>query len=165
MVLMSVPIALAACARDRRRASAFVRRHVRRTYGGIPPPSQILLFADSLGKFPLEAIYSIDYSQTPWPFKHEEIAQFGKWWTTLPGVGVSLMHAAHAHALVAGKSFGLVEVKPSILAKVAEFAMALSEVPRAVLQIHRVSSRGEGYYATLPLRNSTCSTSGPTPWL
>ncbi|HEX4961387.1 MAG TPA: hypothetical protein VF173_11150 [Thermoanaerobaculia bacterium] len=163
---MAVSIVLAGCARDRRRALAFVRRHVRRTYGGIPPPSQIVLFAernrricgtialdfaDSSGRFPLEAIYSIDHSQTPWPFKREEIAQFGKWWTTLPGVAVRLMHAAHAHALAEGKSCGLVEVKPPIVARVAEFGMVLLEVPGAVLQIHGVSARGEGYYATLPL--------------
>ena len=33
-------------ARDQRRALGFVRRHVRRLYGGIPPPSQIFLFAE-----------------------------------------------------------------------------------------------------------------------
>lgn len=164
--MKSVPIALAVCSRDRRRVLAFVRRHVRRIYGGgIPPPSQILLFAernrricgsialdfaDSLGRFPLEAIYRIDHSQTPWPFKREDIAQFGKWWTTLRGIGVCLMQAAHTHALAAGKSFGLVEVKPSIVVKVAGFGMALIEIPRAALQIHEASSRGQGYYTTPP---------------
>lgn len=162
---MSAQIILARNPQERRRALAFVRRHVRRLYGGIPPPSQILLFAeqshricgtialdfaDGTERFPLETIYRIDYAQTPWPFERKEIAQFGKWWTTLPGVAVRLMHAAHVHALTEGKKFGLVEAKPPIVARVEEFGMSLVGVKGAVLQIQGVSSRGEGYYATPP---------------
>jgi hypothetical protein len=164
---MAPQIMLAGSPQERSRALAFVRRHVRRLYGGIPPPpSQILLFAeqnrricgtialdfsDRTGKFPLEAIYCIDYTQTPWPFERKIISQFGKWWTTLPGVAVNLMYAAHGHALAKGKKFGLVEAKPPIVARVEEFGMSLVEVKGAVLQIQGVSSRVEGYYSTLPL--------------
>ncbi len=162
---MSVPIMLAESARDRRRALAFVRRHVRRLYGGIPPPSQILLyaehhrricgtialdFADTLERFPLETIYRIDYAKTPWPFERHKIAQFGKWWTARPGVAIPLMHAAHVHALEQGKRFGLVEAKSQIVTKVKEFGMSLVEVEEAILKIQGVSSRGEGYYAIPP---------------
>lgn len=158
-------IIMARTTRDRRRALAFVRRHVRRLYGGIPPPSQILFLAQHSGRicgtmaldfagperlFPLEAIYQINYSRTPWPFERERIAQFSKWWTTRPGIAVRLMHAAHVHALSESKQFGLVEVKPRIVARVEEFGMSLVEVPGAVLQTQVVSLRGEGYYQTLP---------------
>jgi hypothetical protein len=162
---MSTQIMLARSAQERRRALAFVRRHVRRLYGGIPPPSQILLFAerghricgtialdftDDLERFPLESIYCIDYTQTPWPFERKEISQFGKWWATRPGVAVRLMHAAHVYALAEGKKLGLVEAKPPIVERVEEFGMSLVEVKEAVLKIQGVSCRGEGYYAISP---------------
>lgn len=162
---MYEPIMLVGSRQERRRVLAFVRRQVRRLYGGIPPPSQILLFAernhricgtialdfaDGTGKFPLEAIYRIDYTQMPWPFQRQVIAQFSKWRTHRPGVAVRLMHAAHLHALAEGKRFGLAEAKPGIVTRVEEFGMTLIEVPGAVLQIQGMSSRREGYYATLP---------------
>jgi hypothetical protein len=163
---MCASITLAASSHDRRRALAFVRRHVRQRYGGIiPPPSQIMLFAeqnrricgtialdfaDGTRRFPLEAIYRIDKARTPWAFEREKIAQFGKWWTTRPGVALYLMQAAHRHALTDGKRFGLVEAKPRIVARVGEFGMALIEVPGAALLIEGATTRGEGYYATLP---------------
>ncbi len=164
--MQPVSIVPAATARDRRRALGYVRRHVRRLYGGIPPPSQILLFAErkhricgtialdfaeASGKFPVEDIYRIDYARTPWPFERERIAQFGKWWVSAPGVAVRLMHAAHLHALTKGKSVGLVEAKVRIVERVKDFGMTLILVPGAVLQVQGVSARGEGYYASLPL--------------
>jgi len=133
---MDILVRLVQTARDRRRALAFVRYHVRQLYGGIPPPSRILFlaehnrricgtmaldFADSKEKFPVESIYDIDYSRTPWPFERSQIAQFSKWWTTRPGLGVRLMHTAHIYALAKGKKFGLVEVKPRIVTRVEEF--------------------------------------------
>jgi hypothetical protein len=162
---MPFRIVLAESRKDRRRTLAFVRRHVRRLYGGIPPPSQILLFAEQNGRicgtmaldfagvedrFHLEDVYGIDYVQTPWPFERPLIAQFSKWWTTRPGVAVHLMLAAHEHALKCGKKVGLVEVKPRIVERVGEFGMVLTEVPGATLQIHGLSGRGEGYYAEPP---------------
>jgi hypothetical protein len=144
---------------------AFVRRNVRRLYGGIPSPSQTYLyaergrricgtialdFADDGRMLPLESLYRIDYSGTPWPFEREKMAQFSKWWVSKRGMGVNLMHAAHAYALEQGKRIGLVEVKPRIVARVAEFGMVLVEVQRAVLLIQGISSRGEGYYAGWP---------------
>jgi hypothetical protein len=163
---MSLSIILAESRQDRRRALAFVRGHVRKLYGGIPPPSQVFLFSEhakricgtialdftsSLGKFLLETIYQVDYLQTPWPFDRQQIAQFSKWWATRPGVAVHLMHAAHVYALAHGKRFGLVEVKPPIVARVTELGMTLVEVPGAILRVQGVSSRGEGYYAISPL--------------
>ncbi len=162
---MSPPIMLAQDVRDRRRALAFVRRHVRQLYGGIPPPAQIFFYAehrrricgtialDFAGrgeKFLLESIYGIDYDRTPWPFEREKIAQFSRWWTTRPGIGVHLMYAAHAYALGQGKRFGIVEVKPRIVARVEEFGMTLVKVAGAILQIKGESSRGERYYAIPP---------------
>jgi hypothetical protein len=162
---MPFRIMLAESRKDRRRALAFVRRHVRRLYGGIPPPSQILLFAErnrricgtmaldfaeAAGRFHLEDVYSIDYERTPRPFRRPVIAQFSKWWTTKSGVAVQLMLAAHDYAMNHGKTTGLVEVKPRIVARVREFGMALVEVPGAILRIHGMSDRGEGYYAGPP---------------
>ena len=163
---MTTPILMARSPQERRRVLAFVRRQVRRLYGdGIPPSAQILLFAEqnrricgtialdfaeSYGKFPLEAIYRIDYAQTPWPFDRTAIAQFGKWWKTRPGIAVHLMHAAHVHALSRGKRFGLCEVKPTVLNRVEELGMTLVEVPGAILQIQGVSARSEGYYVIPP---------------
>jgi len=160
-----VVVRLAKGGRERRRVLAFVRRHVRRLYGGIPPPSQILFFternhricgtialdfAEGSERLPLESIYQIYTAQTPWKFDRGKIAQFSKWWATEPGVAVHLMQTAHLYALREGKRFGLAEAKPPILAKVEELGMALVEIPGATLLIQGISLRGEGYYAEPP---------------
>jgi hypothetical protein len=162
---MPTEILLASGTRDRRRALAFVRRHTRQLYGGFPPPPEILFlaerngrvcgtialdFADDTQRFPVEFLYRIIYSQAPWPFERARIAQFGRWWATAPGIGVRLMHAAHLHALEAGKTLGLAEAKPQIVTRVKEFGMNLTEIPGAILQSREASSRGEGYYTTPP---------------
>lgn len=158
-------IILAASSRDRRRALAFVRYHVRRLYGGTPSPSQIFLLAERNGRtcgtialdfalsaerFPLESIYRIDFDRSPWPFERENIAQLGRWWTTRPGVAVRLMHSAHMYALANGKRLALVEAKARIIARLVEFGMAPVEVPGAVLEVRIASLRGEGYYQISP---------------
>jgi hypothetical protein len=165
VVLISILIRLAGSPQERRRALAFVRRNVRRRFGGIPPPSEILFFAEKdsricgtialdfagdAGRFHLEEIYRFDYARMPWVVNRGMIAQFGKWWAKQPGIAVRLMHSAHVHVLARGKSFGLAEAKPRIVRRVEEFGMQLVKVPGATLQVHGMSSRGEGYYATLP---------------
>lgn len=162
-----IRIALALNATDVRQGLEFIDKIALERHGCLPPPPPQVLFVAKDGDevvgtialdfreeerfFPLEEIYSFATPLFPRRFRRREVAQFGRWMSSRPGVSAALGHIAALYAVGRGKIYGWFEAKEPVAARIANLGVVLGKISGACLILQNIPEGGRNYYIAAPV--------------
>ncbi len=142
---------------------AFINKIAFQRHGCKPPPAPEILFAayDQCQKLigtialdfskagqplPLEKIWEFDQTKIPFPFIREEIAQYGRWMSDLPGLSIMLLYVATVFAITRKKKYFFAETKPKITKIFLDLEFPIIIIPDAQLALDKIPAEGKSYY-------------------